>query len=247
MKYFFYSLNMLLLVIITAGSCMASSNLGGVVYSAKDDPELFYIDPASRYKYCLNSSYDTFQVMRGLGLGIRHSLLQKYSNSTFPYYLSGKILLDVQKKGQAYYIDPKNRKSISLGDPDTAYVKISKAAQPVTEGNLARVKMNPQDCNYNPDEIVFRRSYDIMWSGKIIGNMNGFHDFGIERLNKNTKYPYFYATIDWEGSNMQKTDIIAGNVRIYGKMIGITCAYQNTVFSGKCVPEINITKIKKVR
>jgi hypothetical protein len=241
-------INLAIVIILSLSpECLAALTYKGTVFTAQDKSDLFYINPVSQTKYCLNSAYDTFQVMRGMGQGINHRLLQIYTKNTFPSYLSGKIMLDVQNKGQAYYVDPKNQKGISLGKPEQAWKKMADKGIQIPKNELNRIKFNPQQCNYNPDEKIFKRSYDVVWSGKIIGNMNGFQDFGIQRLQKNAKYPFFYATLDWPGSRIQNDAIVDGHVRIYGKMIGITCAYQNTVFKGECVPEIDITKIEKLK
>jgi hypothetical protein len=64
--------------------------------------------------------------MRKLGLGTTHTYLTTYMNKTFPAAVAGKILLDVEKNGEAYYIYPVDRKAYYLGRPADAFAIMRK-------------------------------------------------------------------------------------------------------------------------
>lgn len=95
-------------------------------------------------------------------------------------------------------------------------------------------------------EKKFKKEYPIVWSGKVISTFVSGEDFGVERFNEDAKYRRFYV----DGRNMY-TGGPGADVKVTGRLIGITCAYANSVF-GECVGEVIAddvevinTKIKK--
>lgn len=91
-----------------------------------------------------------------------------------------------------------------------------------------------------PCEVRFRKEYPIVWSGYVAATFAGGQDFAIERYRQWEKYPRFYV----EGSNGFSIYDYK-EVRVYGRMIGSTCAY-GTVFS-KCVPLVVMDEIVKLK
>lgn len=81
-------------------------------------------------------------------------------------------------------------------------------------------------------EKEFKKEYPVVWSGEVIATFVSGEDFGVERFNKNAKYKRFYVV----GQSKYSGDPGA-NVKVRGRLIGITCAYANTVF-GECVGEV---------
>lgn len=81
-------------------------------------------------------------------------------------------------------------------------------------------------------EKTFKKEYPIIWSGKVMATFLSGEDFGVERFNKDTKYNKFYVV----GQN-KYTGETGANVKVKGRLVGITCAYANTVF-GECVGEV---------
>ena len=81
---------------------------------------------------------DAFDLMRELGLGIKHDELKKYIETSFPERLAGLILLDVEKNGEAYYIDT-DLKSHSLGKPDDAFGLMRELGLGITNENIYKI------------------------------------------------------------------------------------------------------------
>ena len=79
---------------------------GLILLQVEENGEAWYVYPDDINKYYLGRPADAFDIMRGLGLGISHNTLQGYLNYGFPSRLSGKILLDVEANGEAYYVYP---------------------------------------------------------------------------------------------------------------------------------------------
>jgi len=90
-------------------------------------------------------------------------------------------------------------------------------------------------------ETRFKKSYPIDWSGKIIANFVSGDDIGVKRYDQNAKYKEFYVI----GNGLYNRNL-GNNVRIQGKLVGLTCAYGNTVF-GECVGEVEAEKITAIK
>ena len=87
----------------------------------------------------------------------------------------------------------------------------------------------------------FVKDYPIVWSGKIIATFAGGEAMGIERYNKDFKYNKFYVHLPDKYLIGEEKDI-----KVTGKLTGITCAYANTVF-GECVGEVTADKITIIK
>jgi hypothetical protein len=71
----------------------------------------------------------------------------------------------------------------------------------------------------------------------VIATFAGGEDIGIERYSKEFKYDKFY--VDAQG---KYNESLGEDVRVYGRLIGITCAHANSVFK-ECVGEVVADKI----
>ncbi|MFZ2310301.1 MAG: hypothetical protein WAW11_02045 [Patescibacteria group bacterium] len=81
-------------------------------------------------------------------------------------------------------------------------------------------------------EKTFKQSYPVIWSGKVIASFAGGEDIGVERFSKEFKYNKFY--VDAQG---KYNESLGSEIRVVGRLIGITCAYANSVFK-ECVGEV---------
>jgi hypothetical protein len=102
---------------------------GRILLQVEDKGQAWYIDPVTRAKIFLGRPDDAFKVMRGRGLGITDRDLNLIpassetgsSTSELAKKLAGRIVLQVEDKGQAWYIDPVTLKRFFLGRPDDAF------------------------------------------------------------------------------------------------------------------------------
>jgi len=101
--------------------------------------EGWYVNPDNKKKYYLGRPADAFSIMRNLGLGIKHSELNGYLNSKFPSRLSGKIMLDVEQNGEAYYIYPKNLKGYFLNRPADAFRIMRELGLGITNSDIRKI------------------------------------------------------------------------------------------------------------
>lgn len=112
---------------------------GSILLQVESHGEGWYVFPDNRKRYYLGRPSDAFEVMRRLGLGATHEFITK--NITFPSNVSGKILIDVEDKGKAYYIYPKDRRAYYLGRPDDAFRVMRELGLGITNDDLAKIQV----------------------------------------------------------------------------------------------------------
>ncbi|MFH1252772.1 MAG: CAP domain-containing protein [Candidatus Uhrbacteria bacterium] len=103
--------------------------LSGYIMLAVDNHgEAWYVDPISRYRYYLKDGPTAYEFLRSFGLGITNADLAKIpieadavGGGSLAEQLSGRILLQVQEHGEAWYINPSDLKRYYLKDGAEAY------------------------------------------------------------------------------------------------------------------------------
>ncbi len=110
-----------LFVLIFPATLKAVSNelSGRILIQAEEKGEAWYVYPENNKRYFLGRPGDAFEVMKNLSLGARHEFIS--SNELFPKRLAGRILLDVETNGEAYYIHPDKLTKHYLGRPADAF------------------------------------------------------------------------------------------------------------------------------
>ena len=101
----------------------------------------------------------------------------------------------------------------------------------------ARAPMTASELDaFAPTETVFPEPQQIDWTGQVFGIFAGGEGLAVR--------------LDGTGREFQaymKPGVLSsvpyGPVRIKGNWTGISCAYANTVFSGKCTPMVEVDDI----
>ncbi len=79
---------------------------GKILLQIENHGEAWYINPKNKKKYYMANGKEAYNVMRYLGVGITNDDLEKIKTSKiFAKRHSGKIFLQIESFGQAYYID----------------------------------------------------------------------------------------------------------------------------------------------
>jgi subtilisin family serine protease len=112
---------------------------GRILLQVEQNGEGWYVYPDNQKKYYLGRPADAFSIMRNLGLGIKHSELAGYLKSKFPSRLSGKILLDIEQNGEAYYINPKDLKGYYLNRPADAFRIMRELGLGITNTDIRKI------------------------------------------------------------------------------------------------------------
>jgi len=121
---------------------LAQDLSGKILLQVESNGEAWYINPDNQERYFMGRPSDAFVLMRSLGLGIAHQELETYLNSSFPARLSGKILLDVEMNGEAYYVNPTNLKGSFLGRPTDAFNIMRELGLGISNNNLAQITIS---------------------------------------------------------------------------------------------------------
>lgn len=89
-------------------------------------------------------------------------------------------------------------------------------------------------------EKEFKESSPIEWSGQVMAIFLSGEAIGIKRFDQSGKYKQFMVRTNglYDGGG--------DKVRIKGNMVGMTCAYYNTIF-GECVPDVIATAIEIIK
>jgi len=112
---------------------------GRILLQVEKNGEGWYVNPDDNKKYYLGRPADAFSIMRNLGLGIKHSELENYLNLKFPSRLSGKILLDVEQNGEAYYVNPDDLKGYYLNRPADAFRVMRELGLGITNNDIRKI------------------------------------------------------------------------------------------------------------
>lgn len=102
---------------------------GYILLQTEEHGEAWYIDPTTSKKYYMQDGPTAYEMMRSFGLGITDKDLNKIpaegsntkGDTTLINKLKGKILLQIQQHGEAWYVNPKDGKRYYLKDGNEAY------------------------------------------------------------------------------------------------------------------------------
>jgi len=116
-----------------------------------------------------------------------------------------------------------------------------------------------EHCDNYEDIEVFENPIPIVWEAKFDGCLSSCVGASFTRLPLDEQYQYprfsgYYAE-NWDSNGEYTGERIIEErfrkentiLRIYGNWIGIDFSYVDTVFNGKCVPDIDIDKIEIIK
>lgn len=131
---------------VKAGT-LAQDLSGKILLNVEGLGEAWYVNPTDLKRYYLGRPTDAFRIMRELGLGINEVDFQKIAQEGMPVAgdiaaakrLSGRIILQVERNGEAWYVNPTDLKKYYLGRPADAFNIMRRLGLGITKNNLARV------------------------------------------------------------------------------------------------------------
>ncbi len=144
---------------------------GKILLDVERNGEGWYVYPEDKKRYYLGRPDDAFSIMRELGLGITNKDLIKIPagdgqpqvagikitddenatttqiniNENLAKRLSGRILLQAEENGEAWYINPTDKKRYYLGRPEDAFKIMRELSLGISKKDLALVKKNYLD------------------------------------------------------------------------------------------------------
>ena len=120
---------------------------GRIVLNTSENGEAWYIYPENNRRYFLGRPADAFGIMRELGVGINEHDFQKIpqdgmsveENTETAEQLAGRIVIRVNKDGEAWYVDPTDLHKHFLGRPSDAFQIMRKLSLGISRLDLARI------------------------------------------------------------------------------------------------------------
>jgi hypothetical protein len=115
---------------------------GKILLQVESVGEAWYVNPKNEKKYYMANGDEAYNIMRDLGVGIVNKDLEKVkSDKNFAKKHSGKIFLQVEDKGQAYYIDF-NGEEHYLKNGEKAYDIMRELGLGITNNDIRKIDID---------------------------------------------------------------------------------------------------------
>lgn len=112
---------------------------GRILLQVEERGEAWYVHPNTGLKYYLSSPAKALDAMRELGLGATSEFIS--SRIYYPAHVWGRILIDVEDLGKAYYIDPVDKQAYYLGSPEQAYQIMRERSLGISNENIRKIEI----------------------------------------------------------------------------------------------------------
>lgn len=113
---------------------------GRILLQVEAHGEAYYIYPKDNKKYYMANGIEAYRIMRLLGVGITDKDLNLIKeNNIFAKKHSGKIFLQIESRGEAFYIDI-NGNAHYLKDGNSAYDIMRNLGLGITNSDLNKIK-----------------------------------------------------------------------------------------------------------
>jgi hypothetical protein len=161
---------------------------GMILLQTESHGEAWYVFPTDKKRYSLGRPLDAFNLMKKLGTGAKHSFIS--SQTIFAEQYRGKIYLDTDEAGQAYYIYPNDGKAYYLGRPDDAFRVMRELGLGITNNNIYKIQIGALDtpctnCSASDDAAKALRSAG---SAVASGNKSDAVKYFVPSMKKSIEY-----------------------------------------------------------
>jgi len=113
--------------------------VGKILLQVEAHGEAYYVNPKDGKRYYMANGNEAYRIMRYLGVGITNANLNKIkTNKSFAKLHSGKIFLQVEAHGEAYYIDFDGNLHY-LKDGSAAYNIMRELGLGISNNNLNKI------------------------------------------------------------------------------------------------------------
>lgn len=115
---------------------------GKILLQVEDKGQAWYVNPRDNKKHYMADGNQAFSIMRTLGLGMSNKDIDRMKNdANYRKKFIGKILLQVESKGEAYYISSNGRYNY-LKNGDAAYQIMRNLGVGITNSSLNKIETN---------------------------------------------------------------------------------------------------------
>jgi exopolysaccharide biosynthesis protein len=185
-----------LMPLVASAASLSQQMSGRILLNVGRNGEAWYVNQTNHLRYYLGRPDDAFKIMRQLGLGISELQFQKIAQNGMPVVgdvilakqLAGKIVLEVERNGEAWYINPVDLKKYYLGKPSDAYKVMRQLGLGISQENLAKIHKFG-----NSEQINQYSKYDH----KTITTVNGTFKVDVDMIDlSNPKLKIITETAD---------------------------------------------------
>ncbi len=131
---------------------LATRFSGAILLQVESHGEAWYVYPVNLKRYYLKDGNAAYDIMRQFGVGITNADLDKLKNNlTEAKKQSGKIFLQVESHGEAYYINHDGR-LYYLRDGAAAYSVMRQLGQGITTKDLSSIPVGDNSSTNTPSD-----------------------------------------------------------------------------------------------
>lgn len=225
---------------------------GRILLQVESYGRAWYVDPVSRQRYYLQDGNAAYDLMKNMSLGITNADLakipankQQRGNSKLVNRLKGRILLAVEKNGEAWYVNPVDGLRYYLENGQAAYELMRNFALGITNENLAKIPMNKTQIahdtcfndvayvkfdgtnfshEYNADQILPLASLAKLMTAIVLMDLKPDWDKQITITQDQIDYPTLYVGSD----KSSEIDLAAGDtMSFYDLWVAMLVASSN--------------------
>jgi len=182
---------------------LASDLAGRILLQVERNGEAWYVNPNTLRAHFLGRPIDALNLMSKLGLGISNEDLSKLKgegqkseglNEALSQDLAGKIVLQVEDQGQAWYINPVDLNRYYLGSPEDALRIFRVLGLGISEDNFSKLPL--ADDYITSDHLLGRVNYRFAYEQGEIKEFieRPLLDASLTRLEKNEAIVYKFRT-----------------------------------------------------
>lgn len=135
----------------TRAASLAEQTSGLILLQVERNGEAWYVYPTSLTRFYLGRPFDAFNIMRRQGLGITNENLSKIPRAgtndgpgdmKLRKQVSGIILLQVERNGEAWYVYPPTLERYYLGRPNDAFDIMRQLGLGISNDNIAQIPVD---------------------------------------------------------------------------------------------------------
>ena len=225
---------------------------GRILLQVESYGRAWYVHPVDGTRYYLKDGATAYEIMRTLGLGIANADLEKIPTTTgqakdarLVSRVAGRILLQVEERGEAWYVRPENGLRYYLKDGQAAYDMMRDFSLGITNDDLRTIPMNTtqivhdttfDDVAYiqvrageviasqHADQILPPASMTKLMTALVFLDRKIPWDTPVTITSFQIEYPRYYAGTD----ATSEVDLAAGDVvTVYDLWIALLVASSN--------------------
>ncbi len=182
---------------------------GRILIQAQQEGQAWYVYPENNKRYYLGRPQEAFNIMRELSLGVKHSFID--NSKVYNNNYRGRILLDVEDFGRAYYVRTDNGKLNYLGRPQEAFNIMRNQGLGISKSDLQTIREGSINIDFIDDNTVNGfKNIEVPFTSQA-----PFANWENPRLQDACEEASVLMVMQWlKGENMSKIEFKEGIIEI---------------------------------